>query len=134
MPPLHLEYFFLTPFLLYFCRLRLVQTSSRFVGYDTDGDGVGEWLIPGWDTPGRKYEYALDRFERAGVRLPQFSFSANLKIQASCVGSGKYCTGDLAAYDPSVCPEGYTQVGYDRCCRNGTNDCKYPEDGSLAFV
>lgn len=117
-----------------FNRLRLVETSARFVGYDTDGDNVGEWVIPGWDTPGRgEYEYALDRFERAGVRLPQFPFGTTLRIEASCAGSGKYCTGDLADYDPDVCPDGYTQVGFDRCCRNGTSDCKYPDDGSLNF-
>uniref|UniRef100_A0A7S3L0I4 G8 domain-containing protein n=1 Tax=Amphora coffeiformis TaxID=265554 RepID=A0A7S3L0I4_9STRA len=117
-----------------FLTLRLIQTSARFVGYDADGDGQGEWVIPGWDTPGKdQYEFALERFERAGVRLPQFPYDAKLTIEANCAGSGMYCSGDLASYDPDVCPSGYTQVGYDRCCRNGTKDCKYPDDGSLNF-
>lgn len=101
--------------------------ASQFVGFDTDGDGVGEWAIPGWDTPDRN-DLALDRFERDGVRLPMYSLFSNITLEVACIGGGLYCSGDVEEHDPDVCPQGYTQVAFDRCCRNGSSDCVYAWD------
>ena len=102
--------------------------ASQFVGMDTNGDGVGEWVIPGWDTKFRDRSMALDRFERDGARLPMYSFFSTITLEVSCIGSGIYCSGTLPEYDPEVCPDGYQQIGYDRCCRNGVTDCVYAWD------
>lgn len=109
-------------------RFRLYQLCSQFVRRDLDGDGDGDFFIPGWDEPGRAFEYAIPRFEREGARVPLYDSMGSVTLEASCAGSGKYCEGDLMDYDPDVCPEGYNQIGYDRCCRNGLSDCKYAHE------
>ena len=86
-----------------------------------------DWFIPDWDTPGKDFEYAIPRFQREGVRVPIYDYFSSVTIEATCIGGGKYCVEDVSAdYNPDVCPAGYSQVGYDRCCRNGLTDCKYP--------
>lgn len=101
-------------------RLRLSQVANDFVGNP-------EWAIPTWDMVDRHGAPLLFEYEREGVRLPWFSPVPTIKIVANCEGEGRYCSGDLATYNPEVCIDGYTQVGYDRCCRDGdTQDCVYP--------
>lgn len=111
-------------------RLRLVAMPSTYVGADFDNDGTSEFSVPNWDTPERGGSgYALARFEREGMRLPISSRVYKVEVNVQCAGNGKYCEGEVAQdFDPDVCPSQYTQVGYDRCCRNGFTDCKYPGD------
>jgi hypothetical protein len=102
--------------------VRVSQIADDFVGRP-------DWFIPGWDELSKKDNngYALNSFARGGTRVPLFTGDPKIQIVANC-GGGLYCSGDVeSAYNPDVCPSGYTQVGYDRCCRTGNkNDCLYP--------
>jgi hypothetical protein len=110
--------------------VRVSQIADEFVG-------LPDWLIPGWDElhEDSNNGYALDRFERAGVRLPLFTNVPNIQIVADCAG-GLYCSGDVeSSYNPDVCPSGYAQIGYDRCCQGGnTNNCVYPGETTYTGV
>ena len=104
--------------------VRVVSMAQNYVGNPN-------WLIPDWNTPNRaNNNYALRRFERNGIRLPE-QVGNSLHIQATCpddtASSPKdgYCTGSQPinrSYNPDVCPPNYTQVAYDKCCDgNGLN-------------
>jgi hypothetical protein len=87
----------------------------EFANYYT---GNPKWSLPQYSTPNRDYPnaYSLPRFERAGVRLPNDVYDNIIQIRAKCAGTGAYCQGAVANYDPNVCPSGYVQVAYDKCC------------------
>ena len=89
--------------------------------------GNPEWLgIPYWSMLASDgLNYAVPRFEREGIKLPNFAFGGGyFRIKASsCGGSGVYCSGSVDDYDPNVCPSGYKQVAYDKCC-SSTNPSK----------
>ena len=93
---------------------RIVQTPQQFVGNPN-------WFLPSWSDLDRDGEgWALQRFERKGVRLPLLEYGPYLEISASCGGSGAYCAGNieptvLSTVD-AVCPPGYVQTSYDQCC------------------
>jgi hypothetical protein len=111
--------------------IRVAEPPSNFVGNP-------DYLIPDWETENRwGTSKTLFRWERDGVRLPRFNF-AFLHIQALCpsdsVSSPKdgYCSGTVKEdYNPDVCPSGYEQVAYDKCCRISDPDVCVFADGSL---
>ena len=89
---------------------RILQATRDFVGRP-------DWFLPTWDSLDRWDQwYALDRFERKDVFLPRFWYGPELVVTASC-SSGTYCSnaGTPTSVD-DVCPSGFTQVSYDRCC------------------
>lgn len=100
--------------------VRVIQTPQSFIGDP-------EWLFPDYDTPGKWGSwYAVDRFSRNGVFLPKFTNGPWLDILADCPRSGAYCSEkpiNNMSFD--VCPQGYTQTAYDKCC-NPTN-CLYAD-------
>lgn len=106
----------------------LCHNRIRLVQPDDDNVGDPDWFIPGWDTLERNgWLPALNRFEREGIKLPWASYRPKITVEATCAGSGTYCSGSFDKdYNPDVCPSGYTQTGFDRCCRD--NECKYPGD------
>jgi len=95
--------------------LRIVQFNKLFTG-------APDWTIPTWGTPDRGDWFALDRFERKGIRLPMSAYGSSLTIEATtCMDI--YCAKNTATAD-DVCPPGQTQESYDRCCQGDT--CTYP--------
>jgi len=94
---------------------RVFQQALRFTGNP-------DFLVPTYDTaprPGYDHDVAVPRFERGGVLLPEPSYRDGTYIEliADCPGTGDYCEGTVISdYNPDVCPNGYEQVGYDKCC------------------
>jgi hypothetical protein len=89
---------------------RVVETSPKFVGNP-------DWFLPSWtDRNIDGTGFALDRFERRGVRLPRDSYGPYLVVEADCPASGAYCTQSSSATNDNVCPDGFEQVSYDTCC------------------
>lgn len=89
---------------------RIVQTPKNFVGRP-------EWFIPTRDDPGVGGRgFAVERVERSGVYLPRATYGPFLSLEATCGGSGSYCSGTVAPYNPNPCPSGFTIQAYDRCC------------------
>jgi hypothetical protein len=86
-----------------------------------------EFVLPNYTTVARHPEnefWALARFERSGLRLPRLHLSQRYHLQAKCPGDTSsspkngYCSQTvLTNYDPDVCPTGYIQVAYDKCCQ-----------------
>lgn len=99
---------------------RIVQTPKDFMGRP-------EWFIPSRTDPGRDgIGQAVERFERAGVYLPKSTYGPEYSLEAeNCGGTGAYC-GTAPSYNPDVCPNGYQQVAYDKCCAG--NDCVFASD------
>ena len=101
--------------------IRVVQTPSGFVGNPS-------WFLPTYDDIGKWGNgHALPRFERGGVLLPKMSYGPYTEIQASCGGSGAYCSERPPSVDQSgVCPNGYTQTAFDACCAiSNPSQCVY---------
>lgn len=96
-------------------------------------NGNPNWFFPTYDTIQRDDPgYAVPRFEREGVVLPDSTGGTWLQIRATCGGTGIYCSGTVIDYDPNVCDPGYIQVAYDTCCSTtNPSQCKYA-DGSVS--
>lgn len=75
--------------------------------------------------------YALKRFERDGVLLPQAAYYSYIEISADCSQSGAYCAESPPSSSDfnNVCSSGYIQTSYDRCC-SATN----PDECEYAFI
>lgn len=101
---------------------RIVRLPHTFIGSP-------EWKIPDWDDPGKYGNgYAIERFERDGVRLPKLSYGPHYSVEAhNCGGgSGVYCSNSVPPYNPQVCAAGYDQVSYDKCClQSNPTVCKF---------
>lgn len=91
--------------------LRVIQNAEGFLGRPN-------WFLPNLTDPGRDgLPYAFSRFEENGIFLPEVNNGATITVQADCSSSdGVYCTQRPSAYDPDVCPSGYIQTAYDKCC------------------
>lgn len=103
--------------------VRIVQTAQTYLG-------DSEWFLPTYESTGRWDDtFSLPRFERGGVRLPMSSYGPYLEILAECSISSTnwaYCAQLPPNLDPDVCPSGYVQVAYDRCCINSSpKDCVF---------
>lgn len=85
---------------------RLVQSPPSFVGRR-------DWFFPMRNDTELIY---VDHFERNGMTLPRFAPGPGYTLKADCVGTGPYCEGVLLQRNPNVCPSGYRQAAYDRCC------------------
>lgn len=104
---------------------RIIQTPKTYVGNP-------DWSIPQWDDVGKWGNgYAIDRFERDGVRLPIMAYGPWLTLDADCSG-GVYCSSTPATYEPTVCSPGYTQTGYDTCTSTSNPSMKEYADGSTS--
>jgi hypothetical protein len=89
--------------------IRIIQTPQTFVG-------IPEFFLPQYSDKGRNnIGTALNRFERDGIRLPEYSDGPNLQIIADCVPSGAYCSEIPPPYKTNVCPNGYIQTAFDTC-------------------
>jgi hypothetical protein len=99
---------------------RIVQLPQSYVGHPN-------WFIPSRDDVGQYGEkFAVERFERSGVYLPHATYGPYMTLNADCGGSGPYCSGTVAAYDPDVCPVGYEQRAYDYCCsKSDSSNCVF---------
>lgn len=86
---------------------RIIQLPPTFVGRR-------DWFFPMTNTTPELVE--IDHFERAGMYLPRYSLGPRYTLQANCEGSGVYCSEKAHIESVNVCPNGYTQVAYDRCC------------------
>lgn len=89
---------------------------------------ASEWHL--WDFDSLDYRtprtHALDRFSFNGITLPKAAHSnAYIQIIADCVeGPAGYCGNTPEYVEPEICPSGYIQVSYDKCCRSvGSQDC-----------
>jgi len=102
--------------------IRIIQTAQNFLGFVSDN----VFIKPDYDTIGKWGNgYALGRYERNGVRLPQQAYGPYLEITASCFpNDGTYCTGTRQTINMDVCDPGYNQVAYDKCC-DDNGDCYY---------
>jgi hypothetical protein len=88
---------------------RVIQNPRTFIGRP-------DFFLPQYTDPGRDgLGLALDRFERYGMRLPVFEYGPMIGITADCPSTGAYCTELPPKYMPEVCPEGYSQIAYDKC-------------------
>jgi hypothetical protein len=80
--------------------------------------GDPDWRLWGLDD--------LDKFSFNGITLPSFSYGPYLQIIADCTeGSiAGHCATTPTYVEPEVCPLGYVQVSYDKCCVSvGSSDC-----------
>ena len=105
--------------------------TIKLLEFDRARTGNPNWLgIPSYNTMASDgVNYAVPRFERDGVILPNFN-GVYFRIQADCAGSGVFCNGTVVNYDPDVCASGYKQVAYDKCCRTSApTQCTFA-DGS----
>jgi len=95
--------------------IKIVQIPKTFVGRP-------EFVLPQYDDIGKGGKgYALPRFERDGIRLPQRTKSNYLSLEADCVSTGAYCSEIPSIYEPTVCFIGFHQTGYDHCSFNMVN-------------
>mmetsp|Transcript_8285 Transcript_8285/g.13722 ORF Transcript_8285/g.13722 Transcript_8285/m.13722 type:complete len:308 (+) Transcript_8285:2-925(+) len=108
--------------------LRIIQTPKLFLGKP-------DFMLPQYiDKPGGWKEiWALDRFERDGVRLPKSANGPYLTLDANCASNdGVYCSEAVeSAYTRNVCPSGYFQSAYDTC--TSSNGGNLFADGSSNF-
>jgi hypothetical protein len=103
---------------------RVVQLPKTFVGRP-------EYFLPQYSDKGQDGKgFAIDRFERDGVFLPQYGDGVFLTVDANCLSSGAYCSQTPPPYEPNVCPDGYTQTAYDTCSSASNADMKVFADGS----
>lgn len=105
--------------------IRIIQTPKDYVG-------APSWFLPKYTDIGQWGNgYALPRFERGGVLLPGLSYGPWLDVVANCPASSSnaaYCSQAPPNLDPDVCPVGYTQTAYDKCCSGST--CVYADGSS----
>jgi len=106
-------YFDKTKGLLY---LRIIMPPQTFTG-DKLLTASPTWHLWDYDTPGKWGSWwAIDRFSRANVTLPKFSYGPYLTIKADCPASDAFCSERPTEMEPEVCSSGYEQVAYDKCC------------------
>ena len=99
--------------------IRVVQFSNWYIEDD--------WFLLTFDNHGSN-GYELPHFERDGIILPNQIWGADIWLRATCAGSGAYCDETLPTVSLEVCPSGFTQESYDRCC-DGNGNCVFA-DGS----
>jgi hypothetical protein len=119
---------------------RMAETAMSYISIP--------WTLPNYTSPPYKAEelWAIQRFERDGVLLPQRHTANSYVVTAKCPSDGSsfidtgYCTelvGNPAVvnweYNPEVCPMGYEQKAYDRCCQKIDPSKCYYSDGSKNF-
>jgi len=108
--------------------VRIIQTPKDYVGAPT-------WLLPQFNTTGQwSNGFAFPRFERGGVLLPVNSFGPWLDIVTNCpvsTNNSAYCSQLPPVLDPDVCPSGYTQMAYDKCClATNVSTCVFADGSS----
>jgi hypothetical protein len=113
---------------------RIAQIAQSYTGRPT-------FTLPNYTTPNQFAwdTYALRRFENDGIRIPQLHLYNGYRLLAKCPSDtatspkNGNCPEPVPIYDPDVCPSGYVQKAYDRCCqRTDLRKCVYA-DGSKNF-
>ena len=102
--------------------------TVRIVEFARLYTGNPDWFLPSYGTPARNDPagFAIAKFQRGGVLLPNDVHANQIRIQASCGGTGPYCSGTVGSYDPDVCQSGYVQTAYDTCCSTSNpNACTF---------
>jgi len=109
--------------------VRVIQFPEGFTG-DNVNSSTAMWHLWDLDTPNTRSwdprQYALDRFTFNGVTLPKYAHANFLQISADCVeGSvSGHCANTPTYVEPEVCPSGFIQVSYDKCCVSfGSKNC-----------
>ena len=109
--------------------VRIIMAPQTYTG-DNLYSPTAKWHI--WNTsdlnnkPYDKRVHALDRYSFNGVTLAKYNTASYLQIDADCNpnSSSKYCTNTPSYVGPQVCPPGYVQVAYDKCCASaGSSNC-----------
>jgi hypothetical protein len=103
--------------------VRIIQTPQTY---------LTPWILWNMDdlnTNGDSRTHALDRFTFNGITLPSFAYGPYLQIETDCVEGAipGHCAATPNYVEPEVCPTGYIQVSYDKCCvSEGSSDCYDP--------
>jgi len=103
--------------------VRIIQTPQTY---------VSDWHVWNLDDPnasGDPRTHALDRFTFSGITLPSFAYGPYLQIASDCTEGAVsgHCATSPSYVEPEVCPVGYIQVSYDKCCvSEGSSDCYVP--------
>eukprot|EP00986_Skeletonema_menzelii_P004199 scaffold1415_cov152-Skeletonema_menzelii.AAC.11 len=87
------------------------------------------WKLDDLNASGDPRTHALDRFTFSGITLPSFAHGPYLQIEADCAEGAitGHCATTPSYIEPEVCPSGYIQVSYDKCCvSEGSSDCYDP--------
>ena len=98
--------------------------------------GNSSWILPKDNDLGRDGDqFAIDRFERAGIYLPAREYGHWITIDTDCVtGTGDrtpFCANFPQNATLSVCDNnGYEQVAYDKCCSTSNPTTYLFADGS----
>ena len=111
--------------------IRIIQFPQSYTG-DSLYSPTAMWYLWDLDTPNtvswQPRTHAIDRFSFNGITLPKAAYASYLQITAeNCSEEGSvsaYCTNTPSYIEPQVCPSGYIQVSYDKCCVSiGSTDC-----------
>jgi len=107
--------------------IRIIMFPQSYTG-DALFSEASEWHLWDFDSLDNRTPrtHALDRFSFNGITLPKAAHSnAYIQITADCVQTSEgYCANTPEYVEPEVCPSGYIQISYDKCCRSvGSNDC-----------
>jgi hypothetical protein len=109
--------------------LRIIHVPQTYTGDDLYSDTAQWhlWTLDDLDTISwSPKNYALDRFTFDGVTLPKFPYGPYVEISADCSGS-IYCDTIPTYVEPDLCPTGYVQTSYDKCCESpGSTNCYDP--------
>ena len=104
--------------------VRIIMAPEAYTG-DSLYSSTPEWRLWNLDDPNtvswHARTHAIDRFEFNNVVLPRAAYGGYLQIEAACNEGDQdsnYCPMP-EGYDIQnieVCPSGYSQVAYDKCC------------------
>ncbi len=103
--------------------VRIIQTPQTYLA------DWHIWNLDDLNEGGGPRTHALDRFTFSGITLPSFAYGPYLQIEADCVEGAisGHCATTPSYVEPEVCPSGYIQVSYDKCCvSEGSSDCYVP--------
>lgn len=109
--------------------VRVIQTPQTYVTDNLYSQtptwhlwNLDDLNVVSWDAR----QHALDRFTFNGITLPSFAWGPYLEISTDCVEGNNpgHCATVPTYVEPEVCPQGYVQVSYDKCCvAEGSPNC-----------
>jgi len=105
---------------------KIIQTPKNFVGRP-------DFFLPDYQDEGKGGNgFAIERFERDGIRLPKMASGPYLTLDADCSGGGAYCSQSppSSSVNDNVCLDGFHQTAYDTCTSSSNSSLKYYANGS----
>lgn len=109
--------------------VRIIMFPITYTG-DNLYSPTAMWHLWDFDDPNNKpwdaREHALDRYSFNGVLLPKYHSNNWIQISTDCnVGSDSdHCANTPDYVEPELCPPGYVQVSFDKCCVSPSSaDC-----------